>query len=189
MPDRELEIAGIRLKSPRRVLAESIETAAPALSPAELPAAAESPAEAQEAQAAAEEVRVEPAVRTPPEGRGIFIVHRRDDAAGHAVRLRESLRARLGDQVFADVADIEAGADLLATIRSAIRESAAVVALIGPRWLASRQSERRRRIDSGGDFVRIELPGVPPRSFRCSSAAPLCPAPTSFPAIWRDWPA
>ncbi|HRD88865.1 MAG TPA: DUF4062 domain-containing protein, partial [Accumulibacter sp.] len=157
MPDRELEIVGIRLKSPRRVLAESIKTEAPAVSPAESPAAAESPAEAPATQAAAEEARVEPAVPTPPEGRGIFIVHRRDDAAGHAVRLRESLRARLGDRVFADIADIEAGADLLATIRSAIRESAAVVALIGPRWLDSRQSDRRRRIDSVGDFVRIEL--------------------------------
>lgn len=150
IPDRELEVAGIRLKSPRRVLAESIEREAPAFSPAESHETAEPPA-------AAEEAPVEPAVPNPPERGGIFIVHRRDDAASQAMRLRESLRARFGDRVFADVADIEAGADLLATIRSAIRESAAVVALIGPRWLDSRQSDRRRRIDSGGDFVRIQL--------------------------------
>jgi hypothetical protein len=150
IPDRELEVAGIRLKSPRRVLAESIEREAPAFSPAASHETAEPPA-------AAEEAPVEPAVPNPPERGGIFIVHRRDDAASQAMRLRESLRARFGDRVFADVADIEAGADLLATIRSAIRESAAVVALIGPRWLDSRQSDRRRRIDSGGDFVRIQL--------------------------------
>lgn len=97
------------------------------------------------------------AAPNPPRRGSIFIVYRRDDATGYAIRLQGSLQARFGDPVFIDLGDIQFGADFPATIQSVIGEAGAVIALIGPNWLDSRDPDGRRRIDSDEDWVRIEL--------------------------------
>ena len=50
---------------------------------------------------------------------GLFISYRRQDAAGHAGRLRSDLARRYGDErVFLDVADLAPGADWAAQLHA-----------------------------------------------------------------------
>lgn len=87
----------------------------------------------------------------------IFISYRRDDAAGHAGRLEESLERRLGrGSVFRDVLDIPPGEDFVQAIRARLAGAAAVLVLIGPRW-AGEDAAGRRRIDQPDDLVRLEV--------------------------------
>lgn len=78
----------------------------------------------------------------------IFINYRRDDAAGFAGRLADSLGDYFGrDRVFRDVTDIDYGDDFEEIIDQKLAESGAVVVLIGDRWssITDPQGERRPR--------------------------------------------
>ena len=87
----------------------------------------------------------------------VFISYRRDDAAGYAGRLEETLERRLGrGSVFRDVIDIAPGDDFVAAIRERLGGAQAVLVLIGPRW-AGEGPPGQRRIDQPGDFVRLEV--------------------------------
>lgn len=87
----------------------------------------------------------------------IFISYRRDDAAGHAGRLEESLERRLGDgSAFRDIGDIAPGEDFVRVIRARLADAHGVLVLIGPRW-AGGAPGGPRRIDDEGDFVRLEV--------------------------------
>jgi hypothetical protein len=91
---------------------------------------------------------------TPPR---IFISYRRDDAAGHAGRLEESLERRLGHgSAFRDIGDIAPGEDFVHVIRARLADAHGVLVLIGPRW-AGGAPGGPRRIDDEGDFVRLEV--------------------------------
>jgi hypothetical protein len=88
----------------------------------------------------------------------IFLSYRRDDTAGHAGRLRDSLAERFGPgRVFMDLESIGAGADFVEVIRDAVGSSRVVIVLIGRRWLSAADKNGDRRLDNPQDFVRLEV--------------------------------
>jgi hypothetical protein len=89
---------------------------------------------------------------------GIFICYRHDDNSHAAGRLYESLqRCFSSDQIFFDVDKIEPGLNFLTVIREKIAASDAILVVIGPNWLNSRDSVGQRRLDSPKDFIRLEI--------------------------------
>jgi hypothetical protein len=87
-----------------------------------------------------------------------FLSYRREDSAGYAGRLRESLERRLGvDAVFRDVDTIEPGQDFVAAIDERLRECSVFVALIGREWVDARDARGHRRLDQEHDYVRLEI--------------------------------
>jgi hypothetical protein len=88
----------------------------------------------------------------------IFISYRRDDSAGYAGRLHESLERRLGPgSVFRDVDALEPGQDFIDAITARLRNCRVCLVLIGRDWLAARDSSGRRRLDQPDDYVRLEI--------------------------------
>ncbi len=89
---------------------------------------------------------------------GVFINYRRDDCAGHAGRLYDSLVARLGDAaVFIDIDAIEPGADFSQRIEEAVGACHLLIVLIGDDWLEIADAHGRRRLDDPADLVRLEI--------------------------------
>jgi len=97
--------------------------------------------------------------------RGIFISYRREDGAGHAGRLYDSLRARF-DSVFLDVSGIEAGVDYVEAINNAVGCCDLLIVVIGPRWSSLADAGGRRRLDNPHDFVRLEAAAALERNIR-----------------------
>jgi hypothetical protein len=88
----------------------------------------------------------------------IFISYRRDDSAGHAGRLFDRLKDRLGaEHVFMDVTDLRPGQDFAVELEQAVAKANCLLAVIGPRWLDAVDASGRRRIDDPEDFVRREV--------------------------------
>lgn len=97
----------------------------------------------------------------------IFLCYRREDSAGYAGRLCESLERRLGKrQVFRDVDTIRAGEDFVDAIDARLHDCQAMLVLIGREWLDAADASRHRRLDQENDYLRLEvatglaLPGV-----------------------------
>ena len=89
---------------------------------------------------------------------GTFISYRREDAAGYAGRLRESLERRLGAaRVFRDVDTLRPGQDFVQAIESRLSDCAVMVAVIGREWATARDMAGSRRLDEPFDFVRLEI--------------------------------
>lgn len=87
----------------------------------------------------------------------IFISYRRDDSAGYALHLFDSLSAHFGrDQIFMDIEQIEPGADFVQVIEDAVGSCDVLVALIGRHWLTVADGTSRR-LDDPNDFVRLEI--------------------------------
>ncbi len=116
----------------------------------------------------------------------IFISYRRQDAAGDAGRLADHLYRRFGpDRVFLDIDAIDPGTDFVRVLQSSLGETAAVLVVIGPRWLALTDEHGARRIDDPNDFVRMEVEaalsrGVPVVPVLVQGAA--MPRPSDLPA-------
>jgi hypothetical protein len=90
-------------------------------------------------------------------GQRIFISYRRDDSRGYAGRLQGDLSRRYSEEhVFRDV-EIPPGADFGEYITGLVDNCNVVLAIIGPRWLDSRDREGERRIDNPQDWVRLEI--------------------------------
>src|SRR4051812_14047048 len=90
--------------------------------------------------------------------RGIFISYRRKDSQSAAGRLADSLEQRIPDAtIFRDVETIEAGADFVATIASALESCDVLLAVVGPRWLDVTDADGHRRLDDPQDYTRVEL--------------------------------
>ncbi|MCK6211583.1 toll/interleukin-1 receptor domain-containing protein [Georgenia sp. EYE_87] len=88
----------------------------------------------------------------------VFLSYRREDSAAHAGRLADELRRRLGrSDVFLDVAEIRPGSDFTDAIDTALRQSDAVLVVIGPRWLSAAVADGRPRLDDPQDYVRREV--------------------------------
>jgi hypothetical protein len=95
----------------------------------------------------------------------VFISYRRDDSAGYAGRLHESLERRLGsDHVFRDVDTLEPGQDFVDAINQRLRECNVLLAIIGREWLDARDVTGRRRLDQENDYVRLEISAALNRS-------------------------
>jgi len=88
----------------------------------------------------------------------IFVSYRREDAAGHAGRLFDRLRARFGEEsVFMDVSGIEPGVDFVEAIDREVGSCDVLLAVIGREWLGCRDAGGRRRLEDPNDFIRIEV--------------------------------
>ncbi len=88
----------------------------------------------------------------------VFINYRRDDAAGDAGRLFDSLTARFGhNAVFMDVEAIQPGADFAEVIKRAVGSCDVVVTVIGKNWLSQSAAAGHRRLDDRHDLVRLEI--------------------------------
>jgi ABC-type amino acid transport substrate-binding protein len=88
----------------------------------------------------------------------IFISYRREDSAYPAGWLFDRLADSYGKgQIFKDVDNIEPGEDFVERITAAVGSCDVLLALIGPQWLTIADERGRRRIDSGDDFVRLEI--------------------------------
>jgi hypothetical protein len=87
----------------------------------------------------------------------IFITYRRDDSAGHAGRLFDTLAEAFGESnILLDV-DVLPGADYIESIERIVKSVDVVVVVIGPRWVSTSNVDGVRRLDDPGDFVRFEL--------------------------------
>lgn len=99
----------------------------------------------------------------------LFLSYRRDDSAGFAGRLADTLEVAFGSgSVFRDVDDIRPGEDFVHAIESHLRSVDAVLVMIGPTWLAA-GADQRRRLDAEDDFVRLEIQAA------LASGKPLIP--------------
>lgn len=84
----------------------------------------------------------------------IFISYRRDDSGEITGRIYDRLVGRFGrDRVFKDVDNIPAGVDFRTHLHEALATCAAVVVIIGDRWL----SDGKSRLERPDDFVRVEM--------------------------------
>lgn len=89
---------------------------------------------------------------------GIFISYRREDSAPYAGRLYDRLCARFGAaQVFMDVDDIPPGADFVAHIGARVASCAAMVVVIGKKWLEAHDGRGQLRLQDPNDFVALEI--------------------------------
>lgn len=89
---------------------------------------------------------------------GTFISYRREDAAGYAGRLHESLERRLGaTHVFRDVDTLQPGQDFVNAIEARLSACRVMLVIIGREWLDARNAAGTRRLDEPFDFVRIEV--------------------------------
>jgi Tol biopolymer transport system component len=89
---------------------------------------------------------------------GIFISYRRTDNPDATGRIYDRLVAEFGKaRVFKDVDSIPLGQDFRTHLNDVVGACAAVIAIIGPRWVDVRDSGGQRRLDDPDDFVRIEL--------------------------------
>ncbi|MEO8038724.1 MAG: toll/interleukin-1 receptor domain-containing protein [Betaproteobacteria bacterium] len=88
----------------------------------------------------------------------VFISYRRDDSAGEAGRLADTLEARFGNErVFRDVEDIPAGEDFARVIDQALAKADTLLVVIGREWMIVRNAMGQRRLDDVRDFVRLEI--------------------------------
>ena len=87
----------------------------------------------------------------------IFISYRRSDTDS-AVLFYSWLQERFGPaQVFWDREDIPPGARWADVLKHRLRQSTALVALIGPDWLTMADEAGRRRLNDPQDWVRREI--------------------------------
>jgi len=88
----------------------------------------------------------------------IFLSYRREDSSAWAGRLHDALADRFGERnVFQDVEAIRPGEDFTDAVDTAISQSDAVLAVIGPHWVTAEGPSGERRLDSADDYVRAEL--------------------------------
>ncbi len=90
--------------------------------------------------------------------RTIFLSYRREDSRAITGRISDRLTNHFGKRsIFRDVDSIPIGADYRVNIQDTIAKSDIVIAVIGPKWIDSRDKDNRRRLDSPEDFVRVEI--------------------------------
>jgi len=96
----------------------------------------------------------------------IFISYRRDDSAGYTRAISDQLAQRFSkDRIFMDVDSIEPGLPFDRVINDAVGRCDVLLAMIGRRWLESRDGSGPRMNDPG-DFVRIEITAALSRNIR-----------------------
>ena len=120
----------------------------------------------------------------------IFISYRRDDSQEVTDRIFRRLCHQFGkDSFFKDVQAIPLGRDFRDVIRRAIGQSAAVLVVIGRKWLTISDVQGRQRLALSNDFVRAEIAtalslGVPVIPLLVEGAE--MPTPEELPGDIRD---
>jgi len=125
-------------------------------------------------------------------GRKLFISYRRLETEQVAGRIFDFLSARYGnDRIFFDTADIPAASDFRKHVQTALNESVALLAIIGPNWSGHERSGRFRfwqTRTSGIDYIEMEI------EIAISDRVPIIPLlvmgasmpmPTSLPEAMR----
>jgi len=88
----------------------------------------------------------------------VFLSYRTADEPFGVAMLDRELSRRFGSRaVFLASKSIEPGTDWEERMFTAVRESAALLAIIGRNWLNARDDQGRRRIDDPDDLVRKEI--------------------------------
>lgn len=88
----------------------------------------------------------------------VFLSYRRSDVGGYAGRLHDDLVPYLGSKnVFQDVAAIAAGQDFTQIIDRQLDDTDAMLAVLGPGWLAASTDAGTPRLEDADDYVRLEL--------------------------------
>jgi hypothetical protein len=88
----------------------------------------------------------------------IFISYRRNDSIATAGHLHDRLVKEFSyNNVFMDVDSIPPGVDFVDHLRKQVSACDVLLAVIGPRWLDTKDTEGKRRIQAQGDFVQIEI--------------------------------
>ncbi len=88
----------------------------------------------------------------------IFLSYRRDDSAGYAGRLADSLEPFLGaGKIFRDVEDIRPGDDFVKAIEQNLQNANVVLVVIGKDWLTVKDELGGLRLNDPKDFVRLEI--------------------------------
>ena len=88
----------------------------------------------------------------------IFINYRREEFGHVAGRLHDSLAPTFGRQkIFMDVDNIPVGRDFEEYLKSQVAACDAMLAVIGPNWLAAKDETGKRRLDNPDDFIVIEI--------------------------------
>ena len=88
----------------------------------------------------------------------VFISYRRTDSEYVVGRVHDRLEDRLGkDSVFRYVDNMPVGENIRAVIEEALRDTAVVLAVIGPGWDALPDGDGGRMLADPDDFVRVEL--------------------------------
>src|SRR5260370_8214177 len=94
----------------------------------------------------------------------VFTSYRRADSGPSTGRIYDRLVSKLGRKnVFKDVDDIPPGVNFPDAIHKSLRGCAAVLVVIGPRWLDARGSAAARRLDDPPDVAPLHIP--PPSQF------------------------
>lgn len=89
---------------------------------------------------------------------GIFISYRRMDSQSAAGRLADHLNEDLREvSIFRDVETIEPGVDFVEAIEKALASCAAMLVVIGPRWVNATDPAGKRRLDDPNDYTRLEV--------------------------------
>jgi uncharacterized membrane protein YhaH (DUF805 family) len=97
----------------------------------------------------------------------IFINYRRGDSQGAAGRLYDRLLTHFDrERLFMDVDAIEPGVDFVKTLDEQLSSCSAFIAVIGPGWLAARNSNGNPRLDNPNDYVRMEIESALKRDVR-----------------------
>jgi TIR domain len=87
----------------------------------------------------------------------VFISYRREEAAGHAGRLRDSLCVRYGDDhVFMDL-EMAPGIDFVDELDRELGRCEVLLVVIGRAWATVRDVHDRLRLEDEHDFVRREI--------------------------------
>ena len=88
----------------------------------------------------------------------IFISYRHEDTDVAVGRLADDLRKHFTrEQVFQDFASIEPGTDFTDAVQHGLDTCAAVLVIIGPRWLTTADCQGQRRLDLPDDWVAHEI--------------------------------
>jgi hypothetical protein len=88
----------------------------------------------------------------------IFISYRRDDTEYISGYIYEYLAKTFGkERIFFDVDTIAGGVDYRKAIADAISDTAIMLVVLGPRWLAAEATPGVRRLDQPNDPVRLEI--------------------------------
>jgi hypothetical protein len=88
----------------------------------------------------------------------VFISYRRETAAGEARALFNELVARLGkSSVFMDVDSIALGRDFRSALQRTLGSCDLMLVMIDKDWATVKDEHGATRLESPGDFVRLEV--------------------------------
>jgi len=91
-------------------------------------------------------------------GSKIFINYRDEDEPFVAALIDHELSSAFGSsRVFRDSKSIRLGDDFAEIILASVRQSKALLVVLGPRWLDAADAAGRRRLDNPYDWVRLEI--------------------------------